>query len=171
MAAREDGEVFAVFYRRHARGLLGFFRRRVESTEVAFDLTAETFAAALESLARYVPGPEPASAWLYGIARNKLGEAVRAGVVQDRARRALAMEPIALDDEAIECLERQSATTVVTALDALPADQAAAIRARHLDGRDYAEIAEALRCSESVVRKRVSRGLQTLRKTLGGTDA
>ena len=38
------------------------------------------------------------------------------------------------------------------------------MRARVLDEEDYAEIAERLRCSESVVRQRVRRGLATLRR-------
>jgi hypothetical protein len=40
-----DSEAFAVFYRRHGRGVLSFFRRRVPSPGLAFSLTAETFAA------------------------------------------------------------------------------------------------------------------------------
>lgn len=170
VAARSQPEAFAVFYRRHARPVLAFFRRRVPSAELAFDLTAETFAAALESVERYVPGPEPASAWLYGVARNKLSEALRRGQVEERARRALAMEPIALNDDGIERLEREGGAGVLEALDALPPEQAAAVRARHLDGRDYAEIAGELSCSESVVRKRVSRGLESLRHGLESTD-
>jgi DNA-directed RNA polymerase specialized sigma24 family protein len=35
-----------------------------------------------------------------------------------------------------------------------------------VDGRDYSEIAAQLRCSESVVRKRVSRGIQAMRLTV-----
>ena len=48
-------------------------------------------------------------------------------------------------------------------LDGLPPDQRDAVRARVLDQDDYAEIATRLECSQSVVRKRVSRGLATLR--------
>jgi hypothetical protein len=47
----------------------------------------------------------------------------------------------------------------------LPADQAA-LRARVLEERDYAEIAERMRCSQAVVRKRVSRALVRLRRQL-----
>jgi RNA polymerase sigma-70 factor (ECF subfamily) len=47
-ASNEDPAAFATLYRRHVRGLLAFFRRQVGSAEVALDLTAETFAAALE---------------------------------------------------------------------------------------------------------------------------
>ncbi len=48
----------------------------------------------------------------------------------------------------------------------LPEEQGQAIRARYLEGRDYAEIASELRCSESVIRKRASRGMATLRDQL-----
>jgi RNA polymerase sigma factor (sigma-70 family) len=45
----------------------------------------------------------------------------------------------------------------------LPDDQFQALTARVIDGRDYAEIAQELRTSQSVVRKRVSRALAQLR--------
>jgi RNA polymerase sigma-70 factor (ECF subfamily) len=48
-------------------------------------------------------------------------------------------------------------------LEVLPDEQREAIEAHHLDDRGYPEIAADLRCSESVVRKRVSRGLAALR--------
>src|ERR1700742_2153619 len=84
-----DAEACAVFYRRHVRGVLSFFRRRVSSAPLAFELTAETFAAALVAAPRYRPRPEPARGWLYGIAWNQLSDAQRRGVVADSARRRL----------------------------------------------------------------------------------
>src|SRR5579864_8586755 len=133
-----DPEAFEVFYRRHVRGVLAFFRRRVNSPEVAFDLMAETFAAALEASPRYEPRPEPARGWLCGIAWNKLHEALRRGRAEDTARRALKMAPIVLDDQGISRLE--AAAGAAALLDALPADQRDAVRARVLEGRPYDEI-------------------------------
>ena len=75
VAAPHDPEAFATFHRRHFRGVVTFFRRRVGSLEVALDLTADTFAAAFEASRRYELRPEPARTWLYGIAWNKLYEA------------------------------------------------------------------------------------------------
>jgi RNA polymerase sigma-70 factor (ECF subfamily) len=163
VAACTSAEAFGVFYERHFAAVLGFFRRRVPGVEEAFDLAAETFAAALGSVSRYQPGPEPAQAWLFAIARHKLSEAVRANRIQDEARRALAMQPIQLDDEAIEILERMASGPALELLEVLPDAQREAIGAHHLDDRSYPEIAAELRCSESVVRKRVSRGLSALR--------
>jgi RNA polymerase sigma factor (sigma-70 family) len=163
LAARTRAEAFGVFYERHFAAVLTFFRRRVPGVEEAFDLAAETFAAALGSVSRYEPGPEPAQAWLFAIARNKLSEAMRKNQIQDEARRALAMQPIQLDDEAIETLERIATGPVLELLEVLPGGQREAIEAHHLDERSYPEIAAEFRCSESVVRKRVSRGLAALR--------
>jgi RNA polymerase sigma-70 factor (ECF subfamily) len=167
VATAEDPEAFAVFYRRHARGVLAFFRRRVHSAEVALDLTAETFAAALEASPRYQPRPEPARGWLYGIAWNKLHEAQRRGQAEDTARRALKMRPIVLDDEGIERLEALAGAAAL--LEGLPGEQRAAVQARVLDDRPYDEIAAELRCSESVVRKRVSRGVKAIRARMEAT--
>jgi len=109
-ATAADPEAFGVFYRRHVRGVLSFFRRRVPSAELAFDLTAETFAAALEATPRYEPRPEPARGWLYGIAHNKLREAQRHGRADDAARRELGMAPITLlERELVQAAARRSA--------------------------------------------------------------
>jgi RNA polymerase sigma-70 factor (ECF subfamily) len=64
LAARSSSEAFGLFYERHVASVLAFFRRRVSSPEEAFDLTAETFAAALASVPRFEPGPEPPRSWL-----------------------------------------------------------------------------------------------------------
>jgi RNA polymerase sigma factor (sigma-70 family) len=165
-ASREDPDAFATFYRRHVRGLLAFFRRQVGSAELALDLTAETFAAALDGSSRYELRAEPARGWLYGIAWNKLHEARRRGEVEDRARRALGMEPILLTDEGIERIEKLAAAPALELLEALPADQRDAVRAHILEERSYTEIARDLRCSPGVVRQRVSRGIRAMRANM-----
>ena len=166
LAARTCSEPFGVFYERHFASVLAFFRRRVPGPQEAFDLTAETFAAALASLPRFEPGPEPPQAWLFAIARHKLSEARRSSHIQDEARRALAMQPIELDDEAIEILETTARAPAIELLDTLAPEQREAVNAHHLEERGYAEIAAELRCSESVIRKRVSRGLAALHAQL-----
>jgi RNA polymerase sigma factor (sigma-70 family) len=120
---------------------------------------------------RYEPGPEPPRAWLFAIARHKLSEALRRSRIQDEARRALAMQPIQLDDEAIEILETTARAGAVGLLETLAPEQRDAITAHHLEERGYAEIAAELRCSESVIRKRVSRGLAALQVQLRNGEA
>jgi RNA polymerase sigma-70 factor (ECF subfamily) len=160
-------EAFAAFYRRHERTMLGFFVRRTGDPELAADLTAETFAAALVGVRRFDPARGPALAWLFGIARNKLGRAWEKRRVEDRARRKLGLPPLVLEDETLDRIERLGAEDrVVALLQTLPGDQAQAIRARIIDERPYSFIAAEVRCSESVVRQRVSRGLAALRSTV-----
>jgi RNA polymerase sigma-70 factor (ECF subfamily) len=77
------------------------------------------------------------------------------------------MQPIQLDDEAIEILEEIASAPALELLETLPAAQRDAIQAHYLDERGYPEIAAELHCSESVVRKRVSRGLAALRSNFG----
>jgi RNA polymerase sigma factor (sigma-70 family) len=171
-----DPDRFAAFYRAHARELLGFFMRRTGDPEVAADLTAETFAAALETAVGFDPAQGPAVAWLFGIARHQLARAARRGVVDDRARRRLAMRPIVLEDAALERIEALASLDVrvevlADAVANLPREQREALSARVVGERDYHEIAASIRCSPSVVRKRVSRGLARLRATLSPPSA
>jgi RNA polymerase sigma factor (sigma-70 family) len=170
VATASDPEAFGTFFRRHVRGVLAFFRRRGASAELALDLTAETFAAALEASSRYELRPEPARNWLYGIAWNKLHEAQRRGRADDAVRRALGMAPIFLTDEGIERIEALAGSPALELMEALPPEQRDAVRARVLDGRDYQEIADEMRCSSSVVRKRVSRGLAVMRSKMEVPD-
>jgi RNA polymerase sigma-70 factor (ECF subfamily) len=77
VATRQDPQAFAIFYRRHERAMVGFFRRRVRNAELAGGLTERTFAAAFEAAPRYELRPEPARDWLYGIAWSVLDEVRR----------------------------------------------------------------------------------------------
>jgi DNA-directed RNA polymerase specialized sigma24 family protein len=124
LAARVSAEPFGVFYERHFASVLAFFRRRTRGPEEAFDLAAETFAAGLAAVPRFQPGLEPAQAWLCAIARNKLSESVRRGRIHDEAWRALAMQPIELDEEAVELLEETADGPAVALPETLALDRA-----------------------------------------------
>src|SRR3954464_14978590 len=120
VAAADDPDAFAAFYRLPVRGAVAClpaparlagrggtasFRRRGRDAELAADLTAETFAAALDGRRRYAPARGPAAAWLYGIARRQLVTFQRRGHVERRARRRMGMDRIELTDEMLERVE------------------------------------------------------------------
>ncbi len=165
--ARSDGELlsltpsdpdaFAVFYRRHARGVLAFVARRAQPSDVG-DLVAEVFATALVHCRRYDSARGSAGAWLTGIALNKIADARRRGAVQARLCRRLGIRRPVLDAVAVQ-LELGGEEL----LSALPADQRLAVEARVLHDKPYGQIANEQSVSEQVVRKRVSRGLGALR--------
>lgn len=163
-AAGGDADAFAEFYRRHLPAILTFARRRVDSPELAFDIAAETFAAVVAGADSFDPARGSARGWVFGIAHNQLRLAWRNGQVQDRARRELSHQPIQLDDAALQRVEDVvDDGALVTALAQLSEQERAAVNARVIEERAYAEIAAQLRCSESVVRQRVSRGLRRIR--------
>jgi RNA polymerase sigma factor (sigma-70 family) len=164
----ENPEAFGIFYRRHVDPVLSFFRVRTGDPELAADLMAETFAAALLAAPRFKPRREPAVAWLFTIARRKLIDSWRRGRVEDAARRKLGMEPIELDDGGLARIdalvdEERDPLPLLELMNRLPDEQREALRLRVIDERDYPDIARQLECSEAVVRQRVSRATRSLR--------
>ncbi len=174
-ATGSDPEAFGEFYDRYETAVVGYLLRRTGDVELAIDLAGEVFATALQSASRYRPGHkdgQSAAPWLFTIAQNKLTDARRRGQVENRARRRLGLrEAIEYDDEALHRIESTRSQTgwITELLERLPDDQREAVRARILDERPYSEIAGKLQTSELVVRKRVSRGLAALRKSLEET--
>jgi RNA polymerase sigma factor (sigma-70 family) len=169
-AAAGDREAFAAFYRRWLPAITSYHLRRTRARELAFDLTAETFAAVVKSCRRFDPARGAAAAWLFQIAEHKLTDSLRRARVESSARRRLGLEPVVLEDADLERVEelasRGDDAFVEGLLAALPTDQREAVRARVLDERSYPDIAVELHCSEAVVRQRVHRGLDRMRERL-----
>jgi RNA polymerase sigma factor (sigma-70 family) len=170
-SASRDPEAFAAFYNRYADSVLAYLITRTQRPDLAADLTAETFAAALAAARRFRPEATSAAPWLFQIARNKLLDSVRRGRVEDAMRRKLGMQALEIDDAGLVQLEARldleaEEAWLAEALRELPAEQRAAILARVVDDREYADIAAEIATSQSVVRKRVSRGLEALRARL-----
>jgi RNA polymerase sigma factor (sigma-70 family) len=173
-AARGDDHAFATFYRRWLPLVTGYFLRRTGSRELAFDLTAETFAAVVADLARFDPERGSAPGWLFEIAEHKLLDSMRRARVESSARVRLGHKPVVLEDRDLERVEELASVgnpgRLDTLLAELPAAQRDAVRARVLDERSYSEIAGEIDCSEAVVRQRVHRGLSRLRARMKETS-
>src|SRR5918998_5845506 len=156
-------------YRDHARRLAGYLMRATGDAEVAADLVAETFAAAMVARDRYRAELGAPTTWLYGIASHKLNDWRRRGYAEDRARRRMRMERIELSEDDVREFEYLAGeVSAVDLLEELPHDQRAALRARLVDERAYGENARAEGVSEAVIRQRVSRGLAGLRRRMRG---
>ena len=172
MATAADAEAFAAFYRRHLRSVLAYLVHRTGRRDLAADLAAETFAAALQSLSRYRPELGSARGWLFTIASNKLADSARRGAVVAHSRHELGLPARELTDPELERAEElidaeRMAAELDTLLAELPPDQRVALRERIVEERDYRELAAEWNCSEAVIRQRVARGLSALRRRLG----
>jgi RNA polymerase sigma factor (sigma-70 family) len=172
-ASRDGAGGFDAFYLRHHNAVLAYLVGRAREPEIAADLTAETFAAALVAVHDRKRGlPLSPVAWLFTIAHHKWIDSLRRGQVEDEARRRLALEPLVLDDDALARIEQVASSTELRAhlAEWLPADQVHALCERIVAERDYSDIAGELRCSQAVVRMRVSRALTTLRSLEANHD-
>jgi len=175
-AARKDPEAFTGFYRAHAEWLDRWFRLQTRDAHAAADLTAETFAQALVSLARF-RGTEPGSgtAWIFGIARNLLRSFYARQAVDTRARVRLAMP---LRDYELDEYEQADgrldaaalAAEIEAALGSLSPELRRTLELRALDGLDYAEIASSTGTTEASARMRVSRALRAAGARLTAND-
>ncbi|HEY7933684.1 MAG TPA: sigma-70 family RNA polymerase sigma factor [Solirubrobacteraceae bacterium] len=164
LLAGGEAQQFGLLYERRYALVRGYLHRRMSSRpDVVFDLVAETFARALERREQFDPSRGSAVGWLLGIAHNLLLDATRRGKVASESRRRLGFERIAVDDQQLDLMERESQSELQSALAALPSEQREAIEQRILAEEPYAVIAERIGCSEQVVRKRVSRGLTALK--------
>lgn len=172
-AASQDREAFSRFYARYEAIVAAYLMRRTRDPELAADLTAETFAAAIEGARRFRDDGGSAVGWLLGIARNTLSRTRERGEVERRARERLGVEAIVASDASLERLEaliddRGASSPLLAALEALPAAQREAVRAHVLGEEPYAAMAERLGVPQATVRQRVSRGLSRLRMTMEG---
>jgi RNA polymerase sigma factor (sigma-70 family) len=167
VAVRDDA-AFVTLYRRYLPLVLRWCLRETGNREVAADLSAEVFAAALISARRYRAEQGSVPAWLLGIARNKLLESRRRKRVEDSARRRLRLEPVSLTDADLDRVEDLASVDeeILALVGALPEPLRQALSDRVIQERSYAEIAAELRCSQSVIRQRVSRALRTLRSQM-----
>ena len=155
-------------YRAHLDAVLAFCCGRTQDAELAADLAAEVFASALVARDRYRSELGTVRQWLLGIAAHKAADAVRRGRVERRAQRRLGMGQIMWTEDDLERVERIGRAAAPELMNELPGDQRWAVQARVVDELEYGEIARRSGTSEQVIRKRVSRGLATMRRRLTG---
>jgi RNA polymerase sigma factor (sigma-70 family) len=167
-----DAGEFDDLYRRESEAVLVFFARRTLDSEVALDLTAETFAQAYCGWRGVRGGSrEERQAWLYTIARRRLSRYLRRGRVEARALRRLGIQtPVAHEDDLALIEERAGLAQLRAALSGelvrLSAEQRRALELRIVQERPYSQVARDLGISELAARARVSRGLRALGRAL-----
>ena len=166
--SRRDASAFSELYQRHAAAIYRYHCRCVRDVDAAHDLTAETFAQAWLTRARFRDEANGSAApWLYGIARNVVLMSVRRRRVE---RAGLARLGMFTDAAVCGGIEHQPDETwlaeLETALDELPAAQREAVRLRFEADLPYEQVAVALETSPQAARVLVHRALGTLRSRL-----
>ena len=163
LAAQRDRSAFAPIYERYVDQIHAYVLMLTKDRDRADEVTAATFAKALEELPRFEWRGVPYSAWLYRVAGNL--------VARDQRRRGWIELPAHLesadDDPALVAEDRETADQVRAAVATLPADQRQAVVLRFGGGLRNSEIAEIMGRSEGAVKLLTFRALTTLRKRFG----
>ncbi len=161
-----DVEAFGVLVDRYYGALARLLTYRLGDRDVALDLTQETFADAFRDLETF-KGRGTFSAWLYGIAHNRLRMYWRG----QRVRRLISLEwlvgsteatPLSLQeaDGSEPCLERDVFSQV---LDGLNPPLRDALLLHDLDGFTAPEVSGILHISRAAAERRISRAKEQFR--------
>lgn len=131
-----DPEAFEAFYREHIDAVQRFVARRVADRDLAADLTADVFVAAIESAETYRPHQGAPIAWLYGIAQIVVSSRARRDGRERRATaRVLGRELLDVDDFARiddRLAAEQQTRRLYEAMNGLPDGERAVARARRV---------------------------------------
>jgi RNA polymerase sigma-70 factor (ECF subfamily) len=150
--------------RRHASPLLNFLRRLAGDAHLAEELVQETFLAVWEHRRSFDP-TRAFKPWLYAIAVNQFRATLRREPRHDPGDAeslALSREPdpadVLVDEETVRRLDQ--------ALHRLPSKQRAVVCLRAWEGMSFAQIGEAIGCSEGTARSHMHHALAGLRQVL-----
>lgn len=153
----------AELFRSHHREIYSFVRRRTASPHDAEDIVQSVFASAVAHLDEARCQSPGVLLWLYTAARHRL---------IDEARRRRAHEPPLPLHEAGELAAPERiygvdvAHALARAIKSLPSSQQRIVVMRLIEGRSFAEIAEATRSTEAACKMRLARGLDAMRSDL-----
>jgi RNA polymerase sigma-70 factor (ECF subfamily) len=167
LAQGGDAEAFGQLYDRYVTGAFRYVYFRVGNTQLAEDLTAETFLRALRSLHTFQWKGKDFSAWLTTIARNLINDHFKSRRVRtefstdafpDRADAARGPEE--------DVLSSLSNEELMQAVASLPDDQRDCVLMRFVQELSIAETAQVLGRSEGAIKQLQLRAVRSLAKML-----
>jgi RNA polymerase sigma factor (sigma-70 family) len=171
-ASLTEPERFAPLFDRHAPVIYRYLVRRAGS-EVADDLTAETFLAAFRRRNSYDLACADARPWLYGVATRVLAQHWREDARQLRIRLAAIPDlndPGHGDRVAGDVTAAAMRGALAEVLASLPAGDRDVLLLIAWEQLTYEEVARALAIPVGTVRSRLNRARIRLRSALSGTE-
>lgn len=166
-AARGNPAKFAPLYNRYYARILGFVYQRVETKDDAYDITSQTFIAALENIGKYRSQGVPFSAWLFRIACNELNRFYR----RSKVRQAVNIDDTQVADILTELGEENSAVTdarLMQAIQQLGPEEMQLLEMRFFEKRPFKDVCDILGITETAAKGRVYRLLERLKTIYTG---
>ncbi len=151
-----DEDAFTVLYRRHQGAVYRFALHMSGKTDIADEVTQDTFMLLMRGRNQYDPSRGSLSAFLYGVARNHVLRAL------ERERPYAASEdadiPVDSGDVLGDLTRSEQIESVRQAILSLPQPYREVVVLCELHELDYAEVAAMLQCPVGTVRSRLHRG-------------
>lgn len=151
-------------YRQYAHLIYTIAVRALGDRSDAEDVTQQVFLAAWRGADRLVPSPTALPAWLIGIARHKIADALTARSRDSRRLHAVATDPGSPAEAASN--DRTLEIAVVAELEAMGDPRGTVLRMTMLEGLTHAEVADRLDIPLGTVKSHARRGLIHLREVL-----
>jgi RNA polymerase sigma-70 factor (ECF subfamily) len=171
LAQRGDSEAFGLLYERYVDVVYRYIYVRVGSTQLAEDLTSETFLRALRRMDSFSWQGRDIAAWFITIARNLItdnAKSARFRLEVTTADMLDADQRVDAPDE--EVLQRLRDTRLLEAVKKLKPEQAECVVLRFLQGLTLAETAKVLGKTEGAVKQLQLRAVRALHRELADVD-
>jgi RNA polymerase sigma-70 factor, ECF subfamily len=177
LRARTERDAFGVLYQRHVAAIYRYVYYRVGNAEDAEDLTAKSFARALNKINSYSDRGLPFTAWLYRIAHN-----VVANHHRDNSRKpslplddvdAFSAHPaFATHDDADHKIDDDRArAALLRAIRQLPSERQHLIVLKFVEHKQNNEIGQIMNRSEGAIKSLYHRTLSQLREIIDNEAA
>lgn len=165
-AQKGDENAVGELYNLHVDKVYHYLFYRVESHEIAEDLTAEVFMRFVEGISAYQDRNVPLLAWLYQIAHARLVDHYRQKPTVD-IDDAFETTHLSLEDDMdTELMKSYQQETVQAALSTLKDEQRQVLVLRFIEGYNLQQTAEVLGKSIGAVKVMQHRALQALSQFL-----
>jgi RNA polymerase sigma-70 factor (ECF subfamily) len=161
-----DRGAMEALVRRFAGPLSAFVRKLTGDAHRGEELVQDAFFMLWQKRDRYA-WPRPFKPWLYTIALNRCRAWLRDGPPPAASLDGSGAEPVTAGASPAEsAITGEAAGIVAVAIDRLPATQRAVVLLRVWEELSYADIADALGCTEGTARSHMHHALAALRKQL-----
>lgn len=154
--ARTSQQAFSQIYHQWAPPIYKYIYARTRDPQDAEDITSQVFLAVLQALPRYKHRGY-FSAWLFGIARNKIREYYRKNRHKETQLNELAEKLSEQNNPTQNTQIQDEIDILIQHINALPEADQELLRLRYVSELKFSEIGQVVKKSEGAVKKKIYR--------------
>lgn len=161
--AKKDMRKFSPLYDKYYEQIFRYIYQRLNSKEIAFDITSQVFLKAMIKLKDYKHKGVPFTSWLYRIAKSELNNEF----IKDKKSRTINIKKDYVKDLFDEIKERDNSeelkTLLISALEDLDENDLLIIEMRYFEKRSFKEVGEIMEITENNAKVKLYRALDKLK--------